>query len=764
MYKSAEDYAKEHKKGAYPNPGRKPVEAKSNSFWLNWAKHVYAEYCANKGGVGYCGRNPGGKESYAELRAYSRGRQSPLRYINQLEGKNYQNINEAEVTMQVSQKIVKIFPKFKNIALSKLTEPDLAVGTNANDETARIERNKKIGIERMLVSDLAKDFAANTGIAPNAKSEFENVNTNQELDMILKMGGIRLASEIMGKDAIDISLYEGGYETIESQLCSDILDFNKAAVLVYIEKSTGIVKPKYIDPHFLVHRSSSYTDCRDIDYAGFIEKGKTISQLRAESDLTEKDLYFIAKKYKKHGANRGRLGIDNLEDYGARKEYIEKNGHAPYDNFEVDEMTIYFLGSSAEKAIFQNKEGVKESPKSESQCVYSVKWIIGTRVVHSFGKEYGFVRQGANGAKRLMLPILIYNGATEGPSMTEKAVPFIDDIQLASLKIRDLLRKVPNGPDLGVDLSKMSNIVTIGGKNYNMLQMIGVYEKSGLFFYKSKSAFQSGMASQEAPIQPISNNSAEKLQLFLGQIATSVDMIREVTGLNPIMDGTGVAPDTLKHVAQGMEVASNNSLNPYFKGYKGLFLNMVKHMSLKWKLSVLHGDVRGKLLPLNSNIVRVATIKKDLFDYDLGITISVLPTREEVAVMFQDLKGLKEGGQITADVYFAARNMLNDKDFKKMQLFLSKAVQIREKEVHERNVEVTQAQAKAQEEAVINGERAKGENIRLSEEEKRKTMQLEYELKKEIVALEQEGQMAQKRLEVKAAEEGKLIDYSLQEN
>jgi len=728
VYKADKDYGKLYKSGKLQKPSDDTT--KDQDYFLKFHKYVYGEYAAGAGGVGLGGANGSGR-TYATLRSYGKGEQSKLKYMQILEDSNITDPNEAKVFANISWEIVKILPKFRSIVKGLFSEREYSVSTMANDESASIERNKKIGIERLLVSPLVKKFTAETGVQPKESSQFDNIGNQEDLETLIKMGGIRLASEIEMKDAIDATIYESRYKAIRELTEEDIIDFNKAALHVYMEQSTDKVKIKYIDPARLGHRASIYQDCRDIDYAYYIET-KKLSQIRTESNLSEKEIYLIAKKYNGHGRNSATHGMG--DDFGSRQqreEYKESNGAYPYDDFVVDVMYMTFIANDTELLLIDNNGLDSVSEETNLQNTYRSYWPIGTDIVYDYGLERGIVRQGQDGSKETRLPIIIYNGT--GDSMVERCIEYVNEIQIATLKKRNAIRKIPPGPDIEVDLGVLNATVEINDKAYSILDLLEVYTKDGVLFTESKGGL--GNNADNRAIHPMQSDIHNKLKIYYDEIHHNIDQIRQVSGVNEVADGTSQTKDLLNGVMEGMNQATNNALFEWFRGYELLFEETVKHTAGKWRLAVLNGDVKVKYQPFNENIVKTAQLGKNLTLHEMGIMLNILPDSAKRQNMILGLNQQREAQLITIDVYYILLNMIEQGDLKKAQLYLSKAVQKREKENHQRALEVQTAQAKANGEAGVEVEKSK-----------QQTMTIEYDLKTQYMIAEYKEKMRIERM------------------
>ena len=720
---------------------------KGLSWFKKMSKHIAARYYSNYGIVG-CGGFYKGR-SIPEFRLYARGEQANDKYKQIVDDPTRdKQTGKTELYNNISWDNVKILPKFLSIVMSKMNDVKYGVVTQANDPKANLERTLKIKTERMLRDPRIKGFIKETGLKPEQKTSYPEIESMEDLNFFEKMGGIRLDHEILMKDTIDSTYYVSNFDVIDKMLKKDLIEIGIMASEDYIERATGIVKKKYIDPQLLVARNSKYPDCRDIDYAGYIES-KTISQIRMESDLTEMQLYQIAKKYKKHGINRAQEFSSGLTLEGLQ-EVFRNTGSYPYDDFKIDVLKYYVI--SAEVPDIDLGEDVPPPTGNAVQNVYRCHYVMGTDYVYDFGKEYGIVRQGKPGAKITELPIKIYKSLD--PSVVEKCIAHVDDIQMAILKKRSLLRKIPPGPRIALNQALLENQVTIGDKTYDPLEITELFLHTGVFIYNERVDF--GDYDERVlgkPMEPIPLNIAEDYRLFTEEIVQGIDMIRQVTGVNPVADGTSVNGDMLKGVQEGMQMATNSALQPYMDDYKMYSQQCVAYTAKKWQVAALAGDIDISFKPFDNSIIKTFKLTKRVNDYDYGIHIVLVPNLLQKREMIAHLRMKQSEGKLSAADMFFAEQMIEQGDLRKFQLFISKAEDRREKLLHQRNLEIQAAQGEASSKAaqVAENERRKTIEVETKGQIAVENVKGEWDLKK--TRLENEGKLAQ--VQAKNAEETK---------
>jgi hypothetical protein len=774
-YLRTDSYQEKKDKGEIPEPvtyanAEMEGDDKKKFFlkWANfiWTQHLFGNHCFNQHD------KPLKASSYSlqEIRDYALGRQDTQRYREILDdckddGKGYININW-DNTMIAS--------KFRDIVRGKMLSVDFDVRTQAIDETSQKERLGHVNKVKAAISPQMKALAQVSGAQPNVEIPRDAENAD-DIDLIDKLGGFRLDRELFLKDAIEATKYYSGYNVLKGQLIDDMIDWNRCACRVYIEKVTNKVKFDYVSPLQVIIADSKYPDFRDAVYVGIIHT-KTISQLRKESDLSEDELFQIAKLYKSNRDNNNFNVLPSLHSINNNKEVWQQNRHNNWDNFNVSVLEFYFVCNEVEKYIVGirdekdffdkvkntsklNNGDVKKGKSFQEihqEVVYRGNMVIGTDFVFDCDKEYGIAKKNKNGVRESILPVQVY--ADKSTSIMERCIPFIDDLQLAVLKKRNLLAKLPPGPRTSIDLSLLNDSIKIGGKSYNMLELFALYSKTGLLVYSSRSEYElrGEGGSSRPPIDNLPAGIVEDLQILMQEIELQINHIRQVTGINEVSDGSTQQQDMLAGVMNGLNSATNNALKPIFEGYKNITENWVKTCALKWQVAVLGGDINIEFIPMADDLLKRVKLTEDLYDCDFGIMLSILPSEDEKNLFLQDLVAKNQQGAIAIDDYFILLRMIKGGDMKRAELYLSKSVKKQTEMLQQQEMQKIQAQGQANAQAAQAAEAARSQTIqqelatkieleKAKGEEHRKNLEVEYKLKIELEQVRVSG-MAQNNL------------------
>lgn len=725
-----EEYRNKFNNGSIINPYF-PYN-KDDEYFKRKAEYYYGIYCSDMAGVLYGGGNS--RRSYRELRDHARGLQSVERYkdiLDPMSGKTKKR------RWNISWDTVKFLNKFKAIIKDKMTSMRLVPHTISNDESARYEKELLANQMRLAVNPKMKEFFNSIGVQPEVMQGAEGIENEADVNFLVNMGGIRLGVEIAMKDALDVTLEESKYEDgLVDMIADDIIDLNAAGVHIFYDNNTGKITWEYVDPATVVVASSTYEDYRDADFAGFIKR-RTLDEIKKVAGFDQKILDNIGNTYSNYNGvsySQWAYGGD-----GRRENYV---GQRSFDTFGVEVMTIYWVDAHHYRHI----EGVhkmgntifdpvgpesKLTKKDEKrgkkivenivQYVYKCSWIVGTPYFYDYGINDIVVRQGVKGNKKAILPIIFYKG--QEPSLIEKAIPFNDEIQVATYKIRHLKAKIPPGPRMAIDKTKMADSVQLGAERYSWLDLFEIYNATGVLMYESQTDFSvPGLDYTQAYVKPIDfipSGIAEDFALFTNEIMRAVDGIRQVTGVNPITDGSNQNPDLLKSVMEGMMEATNSALRPDIKKLVTLFKKSCYVTMIKYQQGFATGLIDPKNIPMSTDVMMMIEQSKSSLDYNWNIEVEI-QTPEQRRQMMSDLMRFQDF--IPLEVVFSIKNMIMSGDIKKAELLLAKAVSNAKQQEQQMKMQMAQAQSMAQ-----------GQSAQMAEQERRATLMAQAEIELQVL-------------------------------
>jgi hypothetical protein len=715
--KSSKEFAQHYASGKYPQPITVLSEVPGNDYYLAWARYIYSMYC---GGVAYT--HPPAlfkKTDIATLRAYARGEQPTSKYQKMIDvcvkdGKVGSTALESGSLLNISMDNIRYYPKYRDLCITNVSGNEWEPVVRAMNSEASFDRMKQFFIGKLSTDPRMGELFQQAGVTPPSAQKYSGM-TSQDVDTTSQMGGIQLAAESLMADVIGTTMDISEWDMLKNMLVSDIVDANFAGLRVCC--TNGGLKLEYCDIEGLIFPASKYHDHRDDQYVASLRR-TTIATLRVEFGIPEKELFMIAKSYGGMHNNNARA-YSGFNQRSWREDYAASNGYQVYDHFTVEVMDFHFICSQAESSLV----GIYQDPKAESrvdtiggtaykedkfatQYVHSGCWVVGSDIVLGCCKDSAQVREGDNGQMCARLPIRIWSG--DGPSITERCLSVIDDIQMAVLKVRLLIANLPPGPRFMMDMSVLENAVQFGKDSYDMRDMLTIFGATGKLLIRSKSEFDGNYgASNKNPIIPIESGIQEDFSILANQMAMGLDMIRQSTGINEIADGTGTPGDVLNGVAKGFQAASNNALKPMILGLQSLHVQAFNTIAKKYQSLRLHGDVEVKKWSIDASHFTVLALPSELPVYDFVIKARLLPSQDEIQMVMQSLLQKTQEGVVNGADALIVMQMIRDRDVIKAQLYLGKAVEASKQREQQRQAQLIQEQAKANEQSAIASENAR---------------------------------------------------------
>jgi hypothetical protein len=705
-------------------------------YFLERCEYFYGMYSANQSFLGFGGQFKG--RSFKTMRDHARGMQNMEKYMDTIDPKKRKGRHQGKRKLNISKRPAMYLTKFRDIVRSKFDGANVEPQTMATDELARQEKQVKYNEMKFLAQAETVNWLQGIGI-PVENGGFESA---QDVDIYERMGGVRLGVEIMMKDALDVSKNESGWDILKPMLIEDVIDLNACAIAIEKDNSTGRLKYKYVDPARMGMRHSIYPDARDTDFKFFIETSN-LATIRAESNLPEEEIRKIERLYKGKNGNPSNTSsydsnIGTRNDYASNNTNIQGYSGITHD-YSVEVMTLYFIDTQVQRfvdGVHPNGNRIFERVAIDSVLkgrdkktkkivdvpmhnVYKCKWIVGTSYVYDYGLDHTIVREGSDGCKKPIIPIVNFVG--QEPSIIERCIGFDDDIQLATLKMRSLISKLPPGPRMIFDQTAMEDSVTINKEKYTVLEMLQEYQTEGIMVIKSRG--EAGIPgidedhSRRQPFTFVETGIAEDMNILHNELLKGLEGIRQVTGVNPVSDGTNTQGDMLKGVMAGMQAATNNALMPHINNFVATLRRLYEVNMKKWQLLVLRGEITVDNLPVADQMFKNIKITEELHNRDMGIYIS-METVEDRQILLQDLMSKKDF--IGTDIYYVVYNAIRDGDVKKAQLILAKHTQDAEEKAHAKQMQLVKAQTEGNAQAAIEAEKAKQQTIILEYEQKMK--------------------------------------------
>jgi len=493
---------------------------------------------------------------------------------------------------------------------------------------------------------------------------------------------------------------------------------------------------RYVDPEYLIIRQSRRNDYNDVSEAGEIV-WYTLEQLKGMG-LNEDQLRECANAYNGMWGNR----------------FIDQNrvsgdfDRSRYDTYRIAVLDHEF--TSMDREFFETRMiGGKEvsfdldynnpTPtrsknkliKTEKPKFYRAKWVIGTNVVFDYGLQYDVPYDQLNQPKSSFTCYRVSDR-----SMINQCISSADDIQISVLKFRNAIAE-SKPPGLMIEWGSISQLA-LGGDKMDPWDVLKIYRDRGDLLFKYALNPSNGQPVQGAipPVSELKGGIGPYLQELITTIDWHMNLIREITGLNAIVDASTPNPKTLVGTAKIAEAGTNHVLRPLLAGYKSVKQRNFGNLCNRWQLTAMFYP---QDVVVNTSNAAFETIKvgsdlyKPVFDVFCDALISDEDKMKLDAACQESIRAAKTGSiGITLMDYFYIQQLIAIGNLRWAWVYLS----YREKIISE------EAQAKAMQMQQQAGEMAMQQQgakdqaeimkIKVKEEEARKTLVLEYKLKQSL--------------------------------
>jgi hypothetical protein len=752
---------------AYPEHMGDP-EKMDKSFYLAYCKAFFSEYVRNQTSLPYSFND--GERSFSELRAYARGKNTPDKYKKLICGHDAKgNLNKTY--MNISWAVPQVLPKFRDVIKGIAMSIDFDVNAIATDPSSLAQKEKEKAYYKIQQSKVFKEFKKQAqALGVPVEQVDVNFESERQVDLFFEAGGFKLAVEIATIACITQSKYLSDMDTIKEQVIEDLIDLGIGVMCDEIN-ANGQIRARYVDPEAFFCAYSAYSDHRNIDRCAELKLYK-LRELRELTELTEEELKNITKKYAENYGNTAiAMATGGIYNTNRRDQFSGVDNYSRTNDFRVPVMNVCFIASEIEtmtKVKNKNtgatvinrvpsdyklsKRGEKDGKvivQNKVEYVYEAKWIPGTNVVFDYGKAKYIPRKNQLGVMEVRLPYHVYKSGTA--SIVDRCIPYVDDIAIATYKIRNSIASIPPAPRMVIDKAVLENLV-LGGQKLTPKEALNLFEQKGTLFIQSLSDHGDQVTgSTNRPIDFLPSGISEDLAAFRGEIDNGINMIRNVTGVNELVDGSTPPNRTAVGVAQMASGATNNTLKPLFKGYEVLYQRLCTNWVLRWQLLVKSQGYKGQVMSIGEENAKVIELSKDFCMSEIGIFIKPAMTAVEKNELLEQIAQLRNvnmssGGQggIAPDAYLMLRQAIVSGNIPMAQKLIAEAIDYQRRKDQEREKERIEYNAQVQQQSAM-----------VAAQEERKTDQIKHANKMQEMAMDA-------YLQAQLIQEEKDIDNAIQ--
>jgi len=734
----------------YPNPLASEAEKATKDYGLQYFRSLYHDW-AGENNVLLDSR----RLRWQTARDYAGGKQGVQQYKDLLAA----NGDQSYINLDWS--IVPILPKFVDIVVNSLTNADYHIKADAIDPVA-VDKKQQDELKirtKMLMKDFLKEIEDMTGMPVSQDTTYEPADQD-DLELYMQLT-YKQACEIAIEQGLKLAMTINEWREIAKRVIRDLVVIGTGAVKTELDHRGVIIR--YVDPMFMVTSYSDDNDYRNITHAGEVKR-ITISALKSEAgnQISPEEYEYIATQFAgKHGNAKKFRTIPIITNSGY--EYYE------FDSFLVDVMDAQFIVPNQivhEKkynkfggySMNKRPEGYKLPKKSkykrelvvtDYECKYSGKMIIGSDIMYDYKKAENQVRAKSS-LHKTKLDYIIYSPDLDfmrNQSLTERMIPFANQIQLVHLKIQHLVAKArPKG--MALEVGSLENVPKGKGVSFTPLQLQEIYDQTGNYYYRTID--DEGNPSSSRPVSELEGGLGRSLGELLALKDNYMQSLRDVTGVNEARDGNVPSKDSVVGVAKLNLLASNNATRAINDAYLNIYRRTAESAVLMIQdLVKYHKPYQGYVHAIGEQNMTAIEVTRDVSLHEFGLAIEIEPNEEDKAHLENNIQ------QSLAEKELRIEDAQMIRDVKNVKL-ANQLLTLRRKKYAEDKVREAQAAAQANTQqnqiAIQQKQQADMQAKQIEMQFESEVMAAEYKLKEQFA----QNEHIRKMREIEATNAGKV--------
>lgn len=669
------------------------------------------------------------REMYAELRAYANGKQTVDRY------KPAMNVDKAADTSMwnITWETRPVISKYMDIIISIMMNVGRKAIATPIDALAKDKADQYFAEvkAKIMMRDALMSIDPQLAQSPYLKPEPGEPQDLEELEMQMNFG-FKFNMAMEAEQGIELVQYQNNLPVKRNQVCRDLVHLGVGGYKDWLDEN-GMACFRDCDPANVI---MSY--CRKADFSDKIYVGEVI-----EPTIAELSQYFTDEQLKIIENNSKNTQVWTDRAYSLKNEKLK----APVLDLEILTWNdiVYSRDKNSEGNIVYKKRSYENitnparaaelsqiydeqtgtfKPKYFSkkvECWYKIKWVIGTDLYYDDGKVQNQKRPKNNLSKSESSyhfhAVNFYNMTAQG--IVERLKPIVDEYQLTVYKIQDFKNKwLPYLIEIDLDALE-ATAMGKGGVTWTPEKILDLAfqtralvvrkkDISGINVnYKAVDVHQTGMAAELAPL--------------MNDLARLLQEMNEVTGLNPVTDGTGSGERKLKATAMLDTQATNNALSPLMFAEKMLFESLSKGCIARLIQAVKSGKVEGVLTALGGNTVKFIQVSPEIGLYNWGIKIQDIPTDDDIQLIMQQMGLGQQKELFRPQDIFIIKSLDNLKQMEQMIGYLYEKRVKEQREFEEKKIQMANE--------------GNQQTVAISEQAKQQTLKTEYALKAQLEQL-----------------------------
>lgn len=548
--------------------------------------------------------------------------------------------------------------KFNRVVSGGISDENYTLDVRATDRLSVIQKmNRRDELTKFMVSKNLRKKAHKMGFAvPMPKGIPED---EEELNVHMEMAErpkIEIAEELL----INYVLKTNDWDFLSKEYNKELVDVGLIVARVYLDKNDGI-KLAYVDSEFYVHSKVKRNNFSDKSYEGYVEE-ITISDIRRESDYSESELREIARV---HNASNTRINWDTCPFSDIIDQKVEVLRFA----YKTSKRIVFKKVDRKGETIKMNRRHSDWEGSEDTKLEKTLDtWLEGTYIL---GSEYIYNYKECENLyddvmNKAMSPFItfahkIYENRLQSFS-TNIEVP-ARMLQRISNKVQHLVNELkPDGVAIDLDMLAELDDGKGGSKREVWETALNIFEVKGVVFTKRIDTGDMGIK-DKAAVAPLAYEQGSALVKLLNVWARYYDFIRELTGVNPAMDGTQ-GQDALVGVSELARLSGNTVTRDIVDTSVAFKKKICEVISSRIK-SIFKYEDANHLKDIYMNVVGkemldAIEIMKDRHIHEFGFTYEMYPTVKMIQDFKEDLTlAIQDGSidvQVKSEAVMIARN------------------------------------------------------------------------------------------------------------
>ena len=647
-----------------------------------------------------------GQSKMNEIRQYALGRQSTTKYKEQLGADEQTNKSWLNVDWTPPSFIT----KFREIAISKLVQRKYDIQAFAVDPIAKSEEDEYFN--KMKVKILMREAAQKTGDEQLANNPLLRPEPNEATDMeqlsMEQSFGYKHIMSMEAEMAISLAFHNNKFDELRKRTIEHLFDFGIGGYTENIDEN-GQIKLREIDPENMVLSYCSKNDFSDLVHWGEVRE-VYVGDLAPYFTREQMDKIVTSVAGRFGNPSNFMYGTDYSKYWNRFKVLVLDFEFLSWNDYTYKEETDNRGNKRFGKTKYKNELKVNDNAKvgtipnmvddenrGEAQpvympvtkkVVYKCKWLIQTDYMYDWGISENQIRKQASWwDTKLNIQLYSWNFyKMRFAGITERLIPLEDQACLYWFKLQDMSnRLIPY--IINLDLDAVDGIdFGGGGDKMKPDKVVDFIFSNFVAPYRS-----SDKLTQNPNYKPVSIEATGQLVVFgqlYDQLSRTLDLMRQISGLNELTDGSTPNANTLVPVANAAMESTNNALYLMSFADKQLVQNTADAIVSKTQIAVKLGKVEGYAKALGMESVKFLQINPNISIHEFGIFIDDAPQDFERQQLLQELNLRDSQGLIEPEdkiLVMSCRNL------KMASMILSYRIKKRKEKAQEYELQKIQA-------------------------------------------------------------------------